>query len=335
LKRGLLQTALAGAIYAGFSLYLYQPYFGHLRRWEHLLILNVFVASMGCFLLSRRWVSGFAGSLFAGAVYGFGPFVLGLSKFHPTAGFLAASVPWLLCPAAFVGKTRWRWAGLSLLVLPFLAILAFFKTSAHFRLFAMPVQISLHPKDVGGLLAPLVAITRQLTPLGFYHIPLGALIMGFSMLLAARRFGILAIIAIGTALAFCKSFLGVSPIIWLTLPLVCGSVMIGAGTQALLSAGPTDKKWVLAGAAALAALSVVMLLLATKCFRIFAGLGDKVAELFVSTAYMYILGTVALTIIFMIARARVRLQWLRQVLLGSAMAVDVFFGAQFIVDTIL
>jgi hypothetical protein len=326
LKRSLLQIALAGAIYAGFSLYLYQPYFGNFGRWQYLFVLNAFVASLGCFLLSRRWVSGFPGSFFAGAVYGFGPFVLGLSKFHPTAGFLAAIIPWLFCPAAFVGRTRWRWVGLSLLVLPFLA---------HFRLFAMPVQISLHPEDVGGLLAPLVAVTRQLTPLGFYHVPIAALIMGFSMLLAARRFGILAIIAIGTALAFCKSFLGVSPIIWLTLPTMCGAVIIGAGTQALLSAGPTDKKWVLGGAAALAALSVVMLLLATKCFRIFAGLADRVAELFVSTAYMYILGTIALTIIFMIARARVRLQWLRQVLLGSAMAVDVFFGAQFIVDTIL
>jgi hypothetical protein len=244
----LLQTALAGAIYAGFSLYLYQPYFGNFGRWQYLLVLNAFVASLGCFLLSRRWVSGFPGSFFAGAVYGFGPFMLGLSKFHPTAGFLAAIIPWLFCPAAFVGRTRWRWVGLSLLVLPFLAILTFFKTSAHFRLFAMPVQISLHPEDVGGLLAPLVAVTRhllaplvavtrQLTPLGFYHVPIAALIMGFSMLLAARRFGILVIIAIGTALAFCKSFLGVSPIIWLTLPLVCGSVMIGAGTQALLSAG--------------------------------------------------------------------------------------------------
>jgi hypothetical protein len=331
----LLLTALAGALYAGFSLYLYRPYFEDFGRWEYLFILNVLVASMGCFLLSRRWVSGFAGSFFAGAVYGFGPFMLGLSKFHPTAGFLAASVPWLFCPAAFVGRTRWRWVGLSLLVLPFLAILAFFKASAHFRLFAMPVQTSLHLEDVAGLLAPLVAITRGLTPLGFYHIPVAALIMGSSMLLAARRFSIFAIIAIGTALAFCKSFLGVSPIMWLALPAACGAIMVGTGTQALLSAGPADKKWVLGGAAALAALSVVMLLLATKCFRIFAGLGDRVAELFVSTAYMYILGTVALTIIFMIARARVRLQWLRQILLGSAMAVDIFFGAQFIVDTIL
>lgn len=248
---------------------------------------------------------------------------------------MAAIVPWLFCPAAFIGKNRRLWVGLSLSVLPFLAILVFFNVSAHFRLFPMPVQTSLHPRDLTGLFAPLVAITRPLTPLGFYHIPIAALVMGFSMLLAARRFGILAIVAIGAALALCKSFLGVSPIIWLALPTVCGAVIIGAGTQALLSAGPADKKWVLAGAGALASLSIVMLLLATKCFRIFAGLGKNAAEMFVSAATMYILGAVALAIVFLLARAKVRLQWLRQVVLGSAVAVDIFLGAQFIVDTIL
>jgi len=247
---------------------------------------------------------------------------------------LAAIVPWLLCPAAFIGKNRRGWVGASLSVLPFLAILVFFSASAHLRLFPMPVRTSLHPKDLTGLFAPLVGITRRLAPLGSYHIPIAALMMGLSMLLAARRFGILAIVAVGTTLAFCRSFFGVSPLMWLALPTVCGSVIIGAGTQALLSAGPADRKWVLGGAGALAALSIVMLLLATKCFRIFAGLGDKVAELFVSTAYRYILGTVALLIIFLIARAKVRLQWLRQVVLGSAMGVDIFFGAQYMVDTI-
>ena len=331
---GLLQIALAGVVYAGFSFYLYQPHFKKFDQWQYLFVVNACGASLGCLLLSRRWVSSFLASFLAGAVYGFGPFMLGLSKFHATAGSLAAIVPWLFCPAAFVGRKR-RWVGLSLSVLPFLAIMVSFQISAHFRLFPMPLQIRLGLADLAGLLAPRVAAARDLTPLGFYHVPLAALMIGLAMLLAGHRFGVLTIITLGAALAFCRPIFGVSPVMWLTLPVLCNSVMIGVGTQALVSAGGADRKWVLAGAGVSAVLAIVTLLLATKCFRIFAGLGNKVAEMFVSAATMYILGAVALAIIFLLARAKVRVQWLRQILLGSAMAVDIFFGAQFIVDTIL
>jgi hypothetical protein len=323
----------AMVIYAGFAVYLYQPYFRNFNRLQYLIIVNVCLASLGCFVLSRRWVSGFGGSFFAGAIYGFGPFALGLGGYHPTAGFLAATMPWLFLPAAFGPKAMWRWLRVPLSALPFLAILLFFQVSANLRLFAIPTQIRLHLADLGsGLLAPLVVVSKGITVIGFYHIPVVAFVMGFSMLLAARRFGIMIILCLGTILAFCDSFLNISPIMWLTIPVLCCSVLIGAGLQGLVSTGFADRKWVLMTVVIMVVLSLVTLLLATRYFQIFAGLGDKYARLLVETAKMYILGAIAVAILYFMARAKLRVHWLRWVVLGSATAVDIFFGARFIVD---
>lgn len=326
--------AAAMVIYAGFTFYLYQPYFKHFNKLQYLIVVNVCLASLGCFVLSRRWVAAFWGSFFAGAIYGFGPFVLGLAKFHPTAGLLVATIPWLFCLAAFGLKAKWRWVSWPLSALPFLAILLFFKISAHYHLFVIPIQVKLHLADLAGLLAPLVMVNRSITVIGFYHVPIAALVIGFSMLLAARRFGIMTIFAIGVILAFCSSFLDVSPIIWLAVPVLCCSVLVGVGMQGLVSAGFADIRWILASSIIMLALALVALLLATRYFQIFAGLGDKYGRLFVETAAMYIVGAVAAAIIFFMARAKLRVHWLRLILLCSAMVVDIFFGARFIVDKI-
>lgn len=325
----------AAGIYVAFAVYLYQPHFENFRPLHYLLVANASLASLGCYVLSRRWVSAHTSSFFAGAIYGFGPFTLGLAKYHPTAGLLAASIPWLFCPAAFGPKGRWRWVNRPLATLPFLAILLFFQVSAKYRLFAVPIRAKLHPADLAGLLAPLVMAERNATLVGFYHVPVAALIMGCAMLVAARRLGVIAIFALGTALAFCDSLFGVSPLMWLSIPALCCSVLIGAGVQGLASAGYADRKWVLLAATIMAALSIVTLLLATKYFQVFAGLGTKYAKLLVETAKMHILGSVAAIIIFFFARAKLRLRWLRWIILSSAMAVDIFLGARFIVDRIL
>jgi len=323
-KPALSRFAAAAGIYASFAVYLYQPHFKHFNALQYLIIANACLASLGCFVLSRRWVSAFAGSFFAGAIYGFGPFALGLAGYHPTAGFLAAAIPWLFCPAAFGPKAKWRWLSWPLSALPFLAILLFFEVSAHYRLFAIPTQAKLHLADLAGLLAPLVRVNVSSAFVGFYHIPIAALVMGFSMLLAARRFGIMTIFTIGAILAFCDSFLNISPIIWLAIPVLCCSVLTGAGMQGLVWSGFADRKWVLMTVVIMAALSIVTLLLAAKY-----------AELFLETAKMYILGTIAVAIIFFMARAKVRITPLRWVLLCLAVAVDIFLGARFIVDKIL
>lgn len=326
---------VAAIVYAAFAVYLYQPYLPILNSLQYLLPVNLCLAALGCFVLSRRWVSSFAGSFFAGVIYGFGPFMLSLSKFHPTAGLLAAGIPWLFCPAAFIGRNKRRWLSWPVSALPFLAIVVFFQISIYYHLFAVPIQTKLSLGDLAGLIAPLIMAQRSTTLVSFYHVPVTALMMGFAMLLATRRIGVILILCLGTILALCNSFVSVSPIIWLTIPVLCCSVLIGVGTQALASAGYADRKWVLLAAVVPCILAIGTLLMATKHFQIFAGLGSSAARLFTESAKMYILGAITTAIIFFLARAKLRVTTLRQVMLCAAMAVDIFFSARFIVDIVL
>ena len=335
MSKSISKFTVAAIIYIGFAFYLYQPHFKHFSRLDYLLVVNVSLAALGCYVLSQRWIALFAGSLFAGVVYGFGPFMLGLAKFHPTAGFLTATVPWLFLPAVFGPKFKFRWLRVPLSSIPFFAIMLFFQISAKLRLFAIPIQTKLNLIDLAGLFVPLVAVKRNLTLVGFYHIPIATLVMGFSMLLAARRFGVLIIFSLGVILAFCNSLFNVSPIIWLAMPVLCCSVLIGAGMQGLGSAGFADRKWILATAVIMAVFSIAVLLLATKYANTFAGLGSEYAKLFTETAKMYILGAIAVAIIFFMTRAKLRVHWIRLVILCTAMGVDVFLGAKFIVDKII
>jgi len=219
--------------------------------------------------------------------------------------------------------------------LPFLAIVFFFQVSAHYRLFPVSTQARLHLADLFGLLAPLIKAKQNTTLIGFYHIPVAALIVGFSMLLVARRLGVIVIFAIGTTLAFYESFFEVSPIIWFTIPMLCCSVLVGGGMQGLASAGFADRGWVLATAAIMCTLAIVTLLLATKYFQTFLGMGAGYAKLFTEAGKMYVLGAIVAAIIFFMIRAKLRVRQLRQVVLYAAMAVDIFLGARFIVDKIL
>jgi hypothetical protein len=372
---------LAAAIYAVFAVYLYRPYFHGFSspRLQDLFVINVSLASLGCYMLSRRWIAGFTESLFAGAIYGFGPFALGLAKFHPSAGFLFASIPWLFCPAVFGPKGKYKPLRMPLSLLPFLAIPLFFKSSAAVGLYPIPIKLKLNYADLAGLLAPLVAAKRNMTLVGFYHIPVASLIMGVSVFLGfpfcrlfakwgplipleglsrgsilqrakflkgltVRRLGIAAIFIVATILAFCESFFDVSPVIWLAISMLFCSVLIGLGMQGFIYAGFDDRKWILFAAIVMGIFAIITLLLATKYFQIFAGLGSGYARLLTETAKMYVLGAITIAIFFFTARAKlfhripsaVRLTVLLKTgLLCATMGLDIFLGARFIVDTIL
>lgn len=329
--------AVAAVVYLAFSIYLYRPYFKGLStpRLQDLFVASTCLASLGCYVLSRRWVAGFVESFFAGALYGFGPFSLGLAKFHPTAGLLVAAIPWLFCPAAFGPKAKWRWLRVPLALLPFLVVLLFFQTSTHFRLYPIPIQLKLHAVDLVGLAAPLVAAKRQMNMIGFYHVPVAALTMGFVMLLTVRRLSIMIILAVGTILTFCGPLFDISPIIWLAFSMLCCSVIVGVGMQGLVCAGFADRKWILFSAIVAGTLAIITLLLATKYFQIFLGLGSGYARLFAESGKMHILGAVTMAILFFIVRAQLRLQPLRQLLLCSTIALDIFLAGAFVIDRIL
>jgi hypothetical protein len=330
------KLATAAIIYMAFAIYLYQPYLKNFERFQYLYLFNIYIASIGSFILSRRWIAGFSGSFFAGALYGFGPFLLGLVKFHPTVGLLVAAIPWLFCPAAFSLKDKRKPLSVLLAVLPFIAIVLFFQISSYYRLFAASTQAKLHLNELYSLLAPLIAAKRRTTLIGFYHIPIAALIMGLSMFIAARRYTILSILVIGTILSFCDSLnssLEISPVIWLSIGSLCCSIFIGIGFQGLTSTSFTDRKWILTNAIVLGLLAIVTLLLATKYFQVYFSLGDDFAKLFTETAKMYILGSAILVFFFLFTYAKLRLHLLREILMFSILALDIFFGARFIIDT--
>ena len=105
-KRGGFLRTLSGFIiaavaYGSFAFFLYRPYLGDLTSQRLMILINAFLASLGCYALSQRWVASFPAALFAGSVYGFGPFALGLGTYQATAGLVFAAVPWFFCPAAF------------------------------------------------------------------------------------------------------------------------------------------------------------------------------------------------------------------------------------------
>jgi hypothetical protein len=185
----------------------------------------------------------------------------------------------------------------------------------------MPKQIRLHAIDLLRFFAPLVRINSGPACFGFYHIAIAPLIMGFAMLILARRFGIILILLAGLVFAFSKSFLQVSPLMWATIPVLGFAVIIGEGMQGLVEAGFSDRKWVLVSAVVLAGLSIVMTILSAKYSAAFS-----------QSARMYMLGAVVVGTIFFMLRAKMRMSWVKMLILCLAMGVDVFFGARFIVD---
>ena len=332
-------------LYGAFAVYLYLPHFNRFSTWQWLLPVSVWLAAVGCYVLSQRWVAGFLGSLLAGLVYGFGPFMLALGRFHPTASFLAATIPWLFLPAAYLAPKRGSLSVLLALV-PFAAVVLFFlffRVVAQYRLFAAPIQAELRPRDLVGFVAPLVMASRTDALLSLYHVPIGVLILGLSMMVMAKRFGVLLIIAAGLALTFCRLYLapghvawvGVSPILWLSIPLVCLSVLAGVGLHGLIGAGFSDKMWIFATGLVLLALAIVMRLLAVKYSESFLGVAEEYSRLFIKAAKMYLIGAAAIAIVFIMAVQEIRLHWLRWAVLGAALGLDIFFSASYIVGKVL
>jgi hypothetical protein len=332
-----IRFAAAILIYTGYAIYLYQPFITGFNRFEILFPVNAILAAAGCFILSRRWISGLVESILAGAIFGFGPYFLSLAKFHPAAGLLAASMPWFFLPAAYAAKTNKRWISIPAGILPFIIILLFSIVTAKARFFAAPLQASLGWNDMLGTLAPLTAASRGLNLPGFYHVSLAALVFGLVMLIKARRFGVMVVLAGATVLALCDNFntrMQVSPLLWLSITMLCGSIIIGTAIQGFASAGQADKMWLLYTVIAMGIAAVTTLVLATKVFRTFLSLGDPYAILLVQDAMMYILGAVAIGMVFFINYTGRRFHWLRLAILTFAVVLDIFICASFIVDTI-
>jgi hypothetical protein len=319
-----------------------QPHFAVSQQAKYLLPLGAVVGALGAFVLSRRWVAGFAGSFLAGAIYGFGPFMLSLARCHASAALLAACIPWLCAPAVFLGKRR-RTLRLPLWLLPFAAIVAYFRICAAQRLFVTPVGCVPQGRDIVGFIAPLVMLDFSAVVVSLYHVAIAPLIIGLAMIVTARRYNILFLLAAGSILAFSRSYLspdwavwlGGSPVLWLSLPMTALAILAAVGLQGLIEAGSGDKKWVLIAALSQTLLAIVTLLLATRYFQVIFHLADPYAKLFVEEAKMYLLGMMAVAMVFLMTYRQLRLHWLRWLILSTALALDIFLSARYLVDKVL
>ncbi len=331
------KDAIAAVIYIIFCAYLFQPYFVTFDTAHYLIPVNCCVGAFGCYLLSKRWVAGFGGRFFAGVIYGFGPFMLFLcgSKFHEIAGSMAAIVPWLFWPGAFGPKGKWQWIRVPLAILPFVVLAGLFRLAGQFGLYPIPTQIRIRMYDLSSILAPAAMVTRVDVLVGFYHVAIGALIIGLAMLAVSRRYSVMFIFALGVVLLVFDTFSGVARIIWLTVPVLCCAVLIGEGIEGIIHCGYSDRKWILASSIVLLACAIVALLFGTKATHVFAGLGSRYTRLFIEAAQMYVAGAIATGVVFFLARGKSRLAWLRVAIVCSAIAVDVFLGAGHVVDSVM
>jgi hypothetical protein len=324
-------------IYGCLAWYFY-PQLNFTHKLALLLPFNSVFAATGCYILSRRWVSGFIESLLAGAIFGFGPYFLGLAKFHPAAALPAALMPWCFLPAAYAAKFNKKWLSIPVCLLPFLILVVFFSLTAKLRLFVAPLKISFSKYDMVGFFTPLLAAYKGFNLSGFYHVPLAGLVFGLFMLLKARRFGVLLIIAVALTLAFYQpinTYLQVCPLLWLSIPMLCGSIISGVGLQGIISSGTTDRKWILYSVIITCSAAIASLLLATKLFQIFLSLGDRYAILVCKDAMYYIIGSAAVGIIYLINVTGIRLHWVRLVIISGAVGMDFMFTAGYIIGTIL
>jgi hypothetical protein len=329
----------ASLLYVVFAVYLFWPHLKKNGYEGYIFTFSAAAASVGCLLLSRRWVANFLGSFFAGALYGFGPFMLGLAKFHPSASLLAAAVPWLFLPTAFApaGKKRFFKVAIPVLSgLPYLAIIIFFQLASHYRLFAVPIEASIQPADLTGFIWPLAAAESGGggNPIGLYHIANAILFIGLVMMIKARRYKVMAILAAGAILAFCPPVWQVSPVMWFSIPSVVIAILAGAGFDGLVLTGYSDRRWVLAAIFLSGLFSMTAFLFAAGYFQA-AVISAEFKTLFAFSARFHLLAALVLLVIYFLLRSQIRLTLVRRLLISAALAIDIFFAARYIVDSVM
>ncbi|MBM4102807.1 MAG: hypothetical protein FJ263_01990 [Planctomycetes bacterium] len=328
----MLHPVAAAVILSILAAYLYMPHWFQLGGMKLLLPLNSILAAMGCFVLTRRWVSSFDASLLAAVIYGFGPFGLSFVSYHPLAGLSFVVVPWLLCPAVYyhTGHSSGALKTLAttlLVLLPFAAIAGlFWAASNHWAgpLFLMPKHRTPQLTDLWGMITPLTFTTNHFA-VGFYHAPLVCILMGLFVFAASGKETLLVPVMAGIVLSLITPICSVTPIVWLSFAALFFSVVAGLGLQSLAWAGKADRFWILA------CVIGSLLLAAANCLLGFYYPGQ--------TAYrhamlLFLACTAATGFIFLLAHFNLRLSLLRWIILFGLCAYDIWVTAPALVDSL-
>ena len=331
--RGCVRFFFALCIYLAAGIYLYHGRADFSNINHCIIVLNSVVAAAGCYVLSRRWVSSFAGSVLAGLVYGFSPFAFGLACYHPGAGVPFAMAGWLFCPAAFLD----RWTALTqrgfwkTIVTALLSMLPFVITVLYFYLlalpqlgpfFPLPKNTKLELISFAGLVAPLAMEPHNFI-FSLFHIPAIFCLFGIFMYYSSGRIWAELLVVASICMAFCGAFFQTPPIIWIFVAMLFLSVLTGLGIDGMASAGRADTKWILACVIVAAGLAVVMFLASLR----FGGY-------YILSAIMYGIAAVLTGSIFFMARGGLRWRLLRLIFLYTAAVVDIFIIAEKIIARI-
>ena len=319
----------AAILYGCFAVYLYGSPNG-VSKARIFYAFNAISAAWGAYFLSKRWVNNWTPSLLAGAVYGFSPFILSFAAFHPLAGLSIIMVPWLLLPSVYWHRGKSpdaiRFCVRALLtLLPFAGIILLFWTLAQqwaVPAFPIPKHLGMTVNDFTNLILPLHN-SGSVVVFGLYHGAFIFVVMGVFVYIKLQRIALLIPIAAGLILSFWEPVFQVSPIVWAAFPILFLSVLCGLGFQALSYAGKADTKWVVICASAA---SVLAGFSAGIMITPFAG---RVFEL---TAILYGLTAAALWILLALIRHNLRWPWFKWAILTTAVTVDLFYSARWIVD---
>jgi hypothetical protein len=317
-------------VYVLLSGWFFLPYFKQFTGFDYVYMVNPVVAAWGTYLLSRRWIDSWTPSVLAGIAYGFGPFALSFSIYHPLAGFIYAMIPWLFLPSVYWHKssppdnTRFLVRALFSL-LPFAVIFLLFWSTAQpwaGPYFLMPKTAPMSLNDFQALLFPLYKIDGKII-VSIYHVPMLLALMGIFVLAAVQRIAVLIPFAAGLILCFLNPIMQVSPIAWAAFPALFLSLLSGLGFQSMLYAGKTDSKWIIACAAMAAALAAF-----------FAGLSlhPLTGRVFELTALLYAIAAAALSAVYYFTRIQLRLPWGKWVVLTGAVLTDILLSARYLIE---
>jgi hypothetical protein len=317
----LLQLLSALVVFSVLAILFFLPSFPIHNSKAYLTIFNSVLAAAGCFLLSQRWLASFDASAVAGAVFGFGPFLLSFQIYHPLAGSVVALLPWLFCPAALWNRfaaptTSLQARRLILLLVPFACLFLLFWLSSQTWVGPydlMPRTQQFHITDLltlAGLPGPL---GKQII-LGLYANAFILAIMGFFVYLAVLRISILIPVLVGLVLTFFQPILNVPPVLWMAVPMLFLSILAGLGAQTLAWAGSADRKWIL--------LCMLLAALLGGLCMAKAWFGQNRGYLF--PAGMYGIAFLMTAILFFLIRAQLRWHLFRWILIGTAAGLDLF-----------
>lgn len=331
MDKKLKSSIVAVIFYMLAAAYLYHPYLGKAGQFRVSSGVSIVIGSTGVFFLSRRWLLSFSASFIAGAVYGFGPLMLGLGRFHWATFVLCGMMPWLFVPCVYWSRKN-KAAEAVLAIVPFAVIILFFQLAQSVRLFPAPIRSGLVAADVGGFICPVFGVKKGLMGLGFYHCAMGSLLIGTTMAIKARRTSVFIVMMISVLLTFFGASFRVSPVIWLSIFAVCGAVICGEGIQGVLMAGVSDVKWLCGAVIIMVVCAVLSMFFAGRADEVFAGLGNGYEKIFNFEAKMYLISAAVTAIIAILALSRTRAKWFRAAMLSAAFAVDIYLSASMIVD---